>query len=127
VVLDAWAVMAMLLGEPPAQRVRTLVLEDGPVICSINLGEVFYSLTRTHGQAVASNRVDGVRQVVETIDPDWRLVEIAAELKATGGLSYADALCLATGVRLDAPVATGDAEILGRARPGRTIDLRQSG
>ena len=60
VVLHAWAVMTMLLGEPAAQRVRSLILDWRPGISSINLGEVLYSPTRTVGWAFADDRVDGV-------------------------------------------------------------------
>ncbi len=116
--------MAMLLGEPPAQRVRALILDRRPAISSINLGEVLYSLTRTVGLAFAEDRVDGVRQVVEVVDPDWPLVKAAARIKAGGGLSYADAFCLATGEARAAPVATGDPEMLRYAGPTELIDLR---
>lgn len=118
--------MAMLLGEPPAQQVRSLILDRRPAISSINLGEVLYSLTRTVGLAFAEDRVDGVRQVVEVVDPDWPLVKAAARIKAGGGLSYADAFCLATGEVHEAAVATGDPEMLRYEGPVDLIDLRVS-
>ena len=124
VVLDAWAVTALLQGEPAAQRARSLILDRRAVMSSINLGEVLYSLTRTVGADVAADRVDGVRQVVEVLDPDWPLVAAAARIKAGGGLSYADAFCLATGERHGAPVASGDPEIVARTGPAGVIDLR---
>ncbi len=114
----------MLLGEPPAQRVASLVLDGQPAISSINLGEVLYSLTRTVGSALAADRVDGVRQVMEVVDPDWPLVRAAARIKAGGRLSYADAFCLATGEAREAPVATGDPEMLRYEGPVDLIDLR---
>lgn len=55
---------------------------------------------------------------------DWPLVQAAAQIKAAGGLSYADAFCLATGEALDAPVATGDPEMLGYEGVVDMIDLR---
>lgn len=91
-------------------------------MCSVNVGEVLYVLTRTHGEDVAATAVDGVRQVVRVVDADWSLVRSAAQVKARGGLSYADAFCIATAQSLDAAVATGDPEILG-AGGVRTIDL----
>lgn len=124
VVLDAWAVMAMLRGEPSARRVRSLVLDEEPAMCSVNLGEVLYALIRIAGPEIAVDRVEGVRQVVEMVDPDWSLVEAAARIKARGRLSYADAFCLATGQAREAPVATGDPELLGCAGPVELIDLR---
>ena len=46
------------------------------------------------------------------LDPDWPLVSAAAKIKARGGLSYADAFCIATAVRVEAPLWTGDPEIV---------------
>ncbi len=114
----------MLQGEPPAARVRELILQDEPVMCSINLGEVLYSLIRGPGPGVARDLVDGVRQVVRVQDPGWPIVERSARIKARGGLSYADAFCLATGEALEAPVATGDPELLGSEGAIAPIDLR---
>ncbi len=100
------------------------MLEDEPAICSINLGEVLYALTRSPGGSVASELVDGVRQVVRVVDADWPLVKAAARIKAAGRLSYADAFCLATGEALAAPVATGDPEMLRYEGSIELIDLR---
>lgn len=124
VVLDAWAVIALLQGERAAQRTRSLILDGQAVMSSINLGEVLYALTRTVGADLAADRVDGVRQVVDVLDPDWPLVQAAARIKAGGGLSYADAFCLATGERHGAPVASGDSELVARAGPAGVMDLR---
>ena len=74
--------MAMLRGEPAAERVRSLVVDEEPAMCSVNLGEVLYSLLRTVGPEVAADRVEGIRQVVEVIDPGWSLVEASARIKA---------------------------------------------
>ncbi len=52
------------------------------------------------------------------------LVTAAAELKARGGLSYADAFCLATAKRLKAPLWTGDPEIFGIDTEVERVDLR---
>jgi len=118
-------VLALLKGEVGSARVEELVGEDA-IICSVNLGEVLYVLTRTHGEDVAIARVDGVRQVVRIVDPDWPLVRLAAGIKARGGLSYADAFCIATAELHDADLATGDPEIIGFDGPVRVIDLRGS-
>jgi len=52
---------------------------------------------------------------MEVLDPDWDLVVVAAKVKASGGLSYADAFCVATADRLDAVLWTGDREIIDLA------------
>lgn len=93
---------------------------------SINLGEVYYALVNSHGLAVADDRTAAVRRVIGVEDPDWRLVVAAARLRAGGGISCADAFCVATAERHDAPLYTGDPEILALDVSVKTIDLRSS-
>jgi PIN domain nuclease of toxin-antitoxin system len=123
-VLDAWAVVALLRGEPSAHRVRELISEQDATMSSVNLGEVYYSLIRSHGEEVASDRVNGVRQVVRVDDADWSLVRDAARIKAGGRLSYADSFCIAAARRQAAPVATGDPEILALKDLVEVMDVR---
>ena len=58
--------------------------------------------------------------------PDWPLVVAAARLKAAGGISYADAFCVASAERHQVPLYTGDPEILALQIPVQRIDLRGS-
>jgi predicted nucleic acid-binding protein len=122
-VLDAWVAMAVLRGEPAAKRARAL-MRRGMVMSSINLGEVYYALVKSHGPAVADDRTAAVRRAIRVETPDWLLVVAAARLKAGGGISYADAFCVATAERHHAPLYTGDPEILALDVPVRRIDLR---
>jgi predicted nucleic acid-binding protein len=123
VVLDAWAVVELLRGGSPGERVRQILNRDTTVMSSINLGEVLYALMRSHGEETADERVERVREAVRVEDPDWALVQAAARIKASGHLAYADAFCLATAHRHRAAVATGDPEILEAAGVD-VIDLR---
>ena len=113
VVLDAWAVVALLKAEPAAERVRAVIDAREPYVCSVNLGEAYYTLIRSHGPRIAEARIGGIRQLMQVDDPDWPLVRDAAELKGGGGLSFADAFCVATARRHAAPLYTGDDEIIG--------------
>jgi PIN domain nuclease of toxin-antitoxin system len=126
VVLDAWAVLALLGGEPAAAQVQELILAERAVISSINLGEVLYWTERERGQSVAHGLIDQLRTVVEVEAPDWPLVGAAAHIKAGGGLSYADAFCVATAQRHEATLYTGDPEILALDGLAETIDLREA-
>jgi PIN domain nuclease of toxin-antitoxin system len=125
VVLDAWAVVALLRDESSAERVEQLIDAGEASISSVNLGEVLYTLLRSHGSDLADGLVAGVRDGVRVIDPDWPLVQAAARIKAGGPLSYADAFSVATGARYEAPVATGDPEILALRDSVAMIDLRE--
>jgi len=110
-VLDSWAAMAMLNDEPAAPRVRAAV-EAGAVMSWINLGELHYLTTRRRGEALARRAVEGLQRRISVEEPDAALVMAAAEIKARGRLSYADAFCVATARRHRSPVLTGDPEII---------------
>ncbi len=57
------------------------------------------TLERDHGRERALELIDGIREITIVEQPDWRLVEEAAHVKAQGGLSFADAFCIATAQR----------------------------
>jgi PIN domain nuclease of toxin-antitoxin system len=124
VVLDAWAVLALLQGEPPGHRVREAIAGGQARMSSVNLGEVHYSLVRAFGRSVAVQHTDAVQKAVAVEDVDWDLVRAAAEVKAEGGMSYADAFCVATARRHGLPLMTGDREIVDAALDVEVIDLR---
>jgi PIN domain nuclease of toxin-antitoxin system len=123
-VLDAWAVMALYEDHPCAGEVQAVIDTAEAVVSSVNLGEVLYTLEREQGHERAIELVDPVRLVTFVEDPDWDLVVRAAHIKAEGGLSYADAYCVATAQRHDAPLYTGDPEILALSHLVELVDLR---
>lgn len=128
VVLDSWALLAYLKDEPAARRIEAEWLKRGAAICSINLGEALYIRVRAIGESSARSDVDTIRRRLTLVDPDRPLVVSAATIKARGGLSYADAFCIATALQLDAPLWTGDPEILEQAGELAcdVVDLRHS-
>lgn len=97
-------------------------------MCSVNLGEALYLELRARGTEDAGSTIENARRELTVIDPDWELVTSAARIKAGGGLSYADAFCIATAERLDASLWTGDPEIIERADSlsCKVMDLRAS-
>lgn len=123
-MLDAWAVMALYEDHPCAGEVQAVIDTAEAVVSSVNLGEVLYTLEREQGHERAIELVDPVRLVTFVEDPDWDLVVRAAHIKAEGGLSYADAYCVATAQRHDAPLYTGDPEILALSHLVELVDLR---
>lgn len=115
IVLDTWGLIAHLRDEPAGEVVREGWLDEGAAMCSVNLGEALYMEIRARGTEGAGSTVDSVRRELTVVDPDWDLVVSAAKVKAKGGLSYADAFAIATAERLQAPLWTGDPEIVDRA------------
>ena len=123
IVLDAWAVLAWLQGEPAGKKVRDLVAwaEGDPkarkrslqvfgeqmgesvesirlMMSVINLGEVFYIVGRAAGGIrEAQDVVNEVQQApIEIISASNTLVFQAAAVKVHRTISYADAFAVAT-------------------------------
>lgn len=128
VVLDSWALLAFLKNEPAAARIEGAWVEEGAAICSINLGEVLYMRIRESGEKAAVADVERIRRHCQVIEAEWALVRAAARIKAGGGLSYADAFCVATALELEERLWTGDPEIVELADRHRCdiVDLRPS-
>lgn len=124
VVLDSWALLAVLKDEAAAARVNAAWADEGVAMCSVNLGEALYVRTRRVGAVSAARDLEAVRATMTVIDPDWEIVAAAAAVKARGGLSYADAFCVATAQRLDLPLWTGDPEIVALGGAVDVVDLR---
>jgi len=127
IVLDTWALIAHLRDEEAAGRIREAWIREGAAMCSINLGEALYLEMRARGPEGADGTIERARQELNLVHPDWELVTAAARIKAGGGLSFADAFCIATAERMAAPLWTGDPEIVDRAQELRcqVKDLRQ--
>ena len=72
----------------------------------------------------------GLRRILTGLraeEPDAALVMAAARIKAGGGLSCADCFVIATAQRYQAPLLTGDPEIIDWAGEVEVIDLREAG
>ena len=116
VVLDSYAVLALLNGESGADEVvealRRIPARGGEVsLCTINWGEVLYITARRGGarkREVA--RLHMANLPLTLVQATQELVEQAARLKAQHPLSYADAFCAATALQRSASVLTGDRE-----------------
>ena len=107
-VLDASALLALLLGEPGTDVVRSRLA--GSLMSAVNYAEVLARTAALCGSLdEAKRRVD--RQGVEVIPLDSEQAVVVASLVPVGkplGLSMADRCCLALGVTRHAPVLTAD-------------------
>ncbi|HEY7953231.1 MAG TPA: type II toxin-antitoxin system VapC family toxin [Solirubrobacteraceae bacterium] len=126
VVVDAWAVLALLDDEPAASRVERVLIDHDAVMSWINLGEVFYTAIRRRGEERALKAMRTVRKRVKVEEINSALVLAASRIKAGNRLSYADAFCVATAQRHRAPLYTGDPEILAFAGDLKVVDLRSA-
>jgi len=113
-VLDASAVLALLLGERGGDRVRSLLAEAQrgkarAAIGLINLGEVYYTVARREGRPAAEKVCQLLgAAAIEQVSVDDALVWEAAAIKADLSLSYGDAFALALAVRRGATLVTAD-------------------
>lgn len=123
-VLDSWAVLRWLEGnEPAAGRVEAAVSAEAHMSW-INLGEVFYVVWRASGEAVARDTVADIRARVALDEATPERVLVAAQIKAEFPMALGDAFAAATAVAVDAPLLTGDPELLRRGGAWRAEDLR---
>ena len=116
VVLDSYAILAYINDEPALEKVQKY-LDLGrrgkvePYMNVVNLGEVYYVLSRKKGTGIANRAVALLKkEPITFIIADGRLSLIAGRIKAFHKLSYADAFAVATAIDLDAVLLTGDDE-----------------
>jgi ribonuclease VapC len=115
-LLDSHAALVYLKGEKGHEKVKTALADAEksgvPLLMSeINIGEVGYILLRT---GLTNNLDDFLSQFlslpIRPVPVDFDLVIEAAKIKARYPLSYADAFAVATALRNDAAIITGDPE-----------------
>lgn len=102
VVLDAWALMAIVRREQPAMGRVYEILKDAEddrvkvTMSIVNVGEVYYQVARRFDEPAADQMLAYVRRLAVTLLPatDARVVA-AARIKAANRLSYADAFAVA--------------------------------
>jgi predicted nucleic acid-binding protein len=118
-LLDSWAVLAYLKQEAPAdQRVLALLEEASEgtarlLISMINLGEVYYSISRLRGEEFAETLLAEIRRLpLEILTVDEEAVFAAARWKMRYPLSYAGAFAAAAAERHQAILLAGDPELL---------------
>ncbi len=112
VVLDAWAIMAVLEDEPSGGRVQERIDAGGAVVSWVNLTEVIDKSSRRRGPEATHRIVSTLRALMRTELPDERTCLDAAAVKASARVSLADAFAVATARRHNAPLWTGDPEIV---------------
>ena len=115
-VFDTFAIIAYFLAESGGGKVKELLrrAEDGEIAVAmsfINMGEVFYMLSREQGLAKAQSILDDLRSLpIRFYDATENRILAAARLKAEYPISYADAFAASLAQELGASLVTGDPE-----------------
>jgi predicted nucleic acid-binding protein len=116
IVLDSWAIMSYLQGEPSAEKVADIIAdahEDNvPLLMSVvNAGEVWYIIARRASEADADRSIRQLRQLgIAMVDADWEIAHEAGKFKAKKRMSFADCFAAALAKQKKALLITGDSE-----------------
>ncbi|MFP3897551.1 MAG: type II toxin-antitoxin system VapC family toxin [Anaerolineales bacterium] len=115
-VLDSYAVLVVLGGEPGSDEVRTLLqgAEQGNVTLHmnwVNVGEVAYIVERRWGKEKVYQAVATLQATAVKIAPVGQALALrAAAIKAEHPLAYADAFAAALAMETEGTLVTGDPE-----------------
>jgi len=122
-LLDAYALVAFLVGGPASAQVRAVLREGQAAVASANLAETLDVSQRVHGMPIA-RAMDILEpllgDVVEVIALDADLARAAAEMRSrhyhrsSRPISLADAVLLASAKGTDR-IATADPDVLAVA------------
>ena len=117
-VLDTSALLALIEDEAGADRVETLLREGRVILPFVVLLEVYYLSLRERGEEEADRRYAMLKRL--RAEALWQVDEptllSAGRLKATGSVSFADALIAAFAQRHDAVLVHKDPEYESLAR-----------
>ncbi len=116
-LLDSYAVLAYLNGESAAEAVQQAMKDaeasgSSLLMSEINIGEVYYILSRRRGPEKADYFFDTILQglPIQGLPVDCPLILDASRLKAKYPLSFADCFAAAQAIRSKASLLTGDPE-----------------
>jgi len=114
IVMDASALMAFFEGQPGAVKVEEIInlAMEGKrelFMSVVNWGEVYYAVWRAHGQDAARRTSAEIAQLpIEIINADMDSTRLAAEIRASYKLPYADSFAASLARQRRAALATGD-------------------
>jgi predicted nucleic acid-binding protein len=78
---------------------------------TINVGEVWYNISRTSSDELADGAIHRIRTLdIEIIPADWDLTYRAAKFKTLGNIACANCFAAALAIRESAVLLTGDRE-----------------
>jgi ribonuclease VapC len=116
-LLDSHALLAYLNQEAGFQKVRDVMAEfqkseDSILMNEINIGEVYYILSRKRGRESADYFLETILPSlpVKSVSNSFEDIIGAARIKAEHPISFADCFAVATATRENASILTGDPE-----------------
>jgi len=116
IVFDSYALIALFRQEPGYEMLRDLLVkmandEIEGYITAINVGEVYYMISRKSNPQNAETAITAIKQMpIHIVEPDLKMCLDAAAIKAKHSLSYADAFAATLTISKKAVLITGDDE-----------------
>ncbi len=115
-VLDSYALLAYLEGEPGNELVTSLLEQARTgnrelLMCCVNFGEVMYIVERESGLPKAQEVLAAIEELpIQVIEADRGLALAAAHIKAQSAIAFADCFAAALAQIKKAELVTGDPE-----------------
>jgi len=115
-VLDSYALITYLQKQAAYEEVASILQECAlkdreAFVCVINWGEVIYHAFRTGGEQRARLAEDTMRAIpITLVEANKELTFLAAKLKASHKMSYADCFAAALAMKKKCELLTGDKE-----------------
>jgi len=114
-LLDSFALLAYLKKEKTYQEVKNILAshqegEEDLLMNEINVGEVYYILARERSLEAAEYFLHDILQALAIKITPNSLFDVidAAKIKAQFAIAYADAFAVATAIKYNATLVTGD-------------------
>ena len=114
VLLDSWVWVEYWRGSKNADKASSYIQSSEEVIVSsINIAEIYFWILRGYGQkeAEAKKRILERRCFIADLDPS--IAVEAAKIKHDRKIALADSIVLATAIKTNAKVVTGDPDFKG--------------
>lgn len=115
-VLDSFALLVFFEQQKDWKKVESFLVEAARDqvelwMSGVNYGELYYITMQRAGTDEANQLINAVDSLpIKVIYPDRALTLEAAELKARGGVSYADCFAASLARKHKAKIITGDPE-----------------
>ena len=113
-VLDSYALLAYLKMESKYEKVKGLMAAEDTLLLmnEINLGEVFYILARERGIENGEYFISAILPSlpIKRVPNSFEDIVEAARIKAAHSIAFADCFAVATAIKENASLITGDPE-----------------
>ena len=114
VLLDSWTWIEYWRGSKNADKVGSYIeSSEEAIISSINLAEIYFWILREYGQKQAEAKKMILEKRCFIVYLDSSIAVEAAKIKYERKIALADSIVLATAIKSNAKVVTGDPDFKG--------------